>query len=230
MRLADINKWAFDHVILFAFFRVLLKPLKNIIKLACFNVRWRKNNMHNSTSAINVFPIDKVRVGKRTYGDLRVISFEEDESYLQIGNFCSIAGDVVFILGGNHPTRNLSTFPFVGIRNENQVEQISSTKGPIIIGDDVWIGHGAIILSGVEIGTGAVIAAGSVVPRSIPSYAIFAGTEIKKFRFPAEIIAVLKEIDLLKLDRPLTSEDEKFLLQEVTIGNVQELIMGLSLK
>jgi acetyltransferase-like isoleucine patch superfamily enzyme len=71
-----------------------------------------------------------------------------------------------------------------------------TTKGNVVIGNDVWIGFGAIILSGVTIGDGAAIGACSVVTRDVPPYAIAAGNpaQIIRYRFPEEIVATLLRI------------------------------------
>lgn len=89
-----------------------LVPIKQHYKLARFKTAWRKKNPHNLTQAKNIFPMDKVSCGNRTYGELEVYSFGGDSEGLQIGNYCSIAGNVRFLLGGEHPLNQVSTFPF----------------------------------------------------------------------------------------------------------------------
>ena len=78
----------------------------------------------------------------------------------------------------------------------------ATSKGDILIGDDVWIGERAVILSGVEIGRGAIVAAGAVVSKSIPPYAIAAGVPAKvvKYRFDDDLISELLKIDFDKID------------------------------
>ena len=76
-------------------------------------------------------------------------------------------------------------------------------KGSIIIGDEVWIGYGAMIFSGVNIGKGAIIAAGSVVNQDIPPYSVAAGVPAKviKYRFSEEIIKELFHLNLIDLQK-----------------------------
>ena len=117
-------------------------------------------------------------VGKYTYGFPHVYN-REDGGNLVIGNFCSIAGNVSIFLGGNHRTDWVTTYPFpaspVFKQNAKAISSHSRAKGDVIIGNDVQIGHGAIILSGVRIGDGAVIGAGSVVTKDVEPYTIVAG-------------------------------------------------------
>ena len=181
--------------------------------------KWRRSNRHNYTSAENNdFPIDRVTVGDKTYGPLTVYSFENiADSKLQIGNFCSIAKNVTFILGGNHMYSTISTYPRHLIDEFDGLDSFS--KGPIVIEDDVWIGFGSIILSGVKLSKGTVVGAGSVVTKSTEPYSIVVGNPAKlmKKRFSDEIIKQLINIDLLNVfqkknkDWCFSSVDEKVL-------------------
>ena len=87
----------------------------------------------------------------------------------------------------------------VQVTKELQMEAIS--KGDIIVDDDVWIGYGATILSGVHIGQGAVVAAGAVVTKDAPPYAIVGGVPARviKYRFSPEVIEQLLKLDYSKL-------------------------------
>lgn len=82
-------------------------------------------------------------------------------------------------------------------------------KGPIIIGDDVWIGFNATILSGVNVGKGAVIAAGSVVTKDIPAYAIVGGVPAKviRYRFERDVIERLNNIDFSRFSDELIKDN-----------------------
>ena len=111
-----------------------------------------------------------------------------------------IASGVTFIMNGaNHLTDAVSAFPFAifGKDWEGAMEGKSyPVKGDTRVGNDVWIGYKATIMPGVEIGDGAIIAAGSVVTKNIAPYTIAGGNpavEIKK-RFPEEQIKVLLEM------------------------------------
>ena len=111
---------------------------------------------------------------------------------ITIGNFCSIARNVTF-QEYDHDFKKLTSY-FVNANLKKQSSKLDIvSKGAITIGHDVWIGTHSVVLSGVTIGTGAVIAANSVVTSDIPPYAIVGGVPAKiiKYRFPAEIISQL---------------------------------------
>lgn len=101
--------------------------------------------------------------------------------------------------GGGHRLDCVSTFPFRG-KLVGDVEAM--TKGPIVLEDDVWIGYGATVLSGVTLGKGSVVGAGALVCGDVPSYAIVAGIPAKviRYRFDDETRARLAAIDLGKVD------------------------------
>ena len=110
---------------------------------------------------------------------------------LVIGKFCAIAEGARFIMNGaNHAMSGFSTYPFniFGHGWEEGFDVASwekENRGDTVIGNDVWIGMEAIIMPGVSIGDGAIIAAKSVVTHDVPAYAIAAGNAAKvvKMRF-----------------------------------------------
>lgn len=121
---------------------------------------------------------------------------------LIMGKFCSIACGAKFLFtSANHTQKSLSTYPFPIFFEEwdLDVEDITSAwdrKGDIIIGNDVWIGYEAVIMSGVTIGDGAIIGARSVVTKDIPPYTIVGGVPARQIRrrFSEETIAALLEL------------------------------------
>ncbi|NBI88698.1 antibiotic acetyltransferase [Lachnospiraceae bacterium] len=170
---------------------------------------WRKMNQHNETTleyCRNIF-LHTLSVGINTYGPLQIIGFGQKEEGLLIGSYCSIAREVVFLLGGEHNYNLLSTYPF---RNKIWGETEAITKGKIIIEDDVWIGYGSTILSGVHIGQGAVIAAGSVIAKNVPPYAITNGVRIFKYRFDKATIQKLLLFDFSSLKKEDFIENKEF--------------------
>lgn len=118
---------------------------------------------------------------------------------LIIGKFCSIACGAKFLFNcANHTLKSLSTYTFPLFYEKWELEKSNITtawdnKGDIVIGNDVWIGYEAVIMAGVHIGDGAIIAARAVVTKDVPPYTIVGGTpaiEIRK-RFDAEVIQQL---------------------------------------
>jgi phosphonate metabolism protein (transferase hexapeptide repeat family) len=126
-------------------------------------------------------------VGERTVlletelGDYSYVVNDADIAYGRIGKFVSIAAHTR-INPGNHPMERASQSHFT-YRASDYFEDVADDDAffdwrrsrPVAIGHDVWIGHGAIILPGRSIGIGAVVAAGSVVTKDVPAYAIVAG-------------------------------------------------------
>ena len=118
---------------------------------------------------------------------------------LIIGKFCSIACGTKFLFNcANHSLKSLSTYTFPLFYEEWELEKSNITtawdnKGDIVIGNDVWIGYEAVIMAGVHIGDGAIIAARAVVTKDVPPYTIVGGTPAKETRkrFDAEVIQQL---------------------------------------
>jgi acetyltransferase-like isoleucine patch superfamily enzyme len=140
-------------------------------------------------------------IGEYTYGVPDIV--RHGRRKLKIGRFCSIARGVVIFLGGDHRTGLVTTYPFrafidgwprAELLNAANVSAVS--KGDVVIGNDVWIGAEATILSGVRIGDGAVIGARAVVTRDVEPYSIVAGNPARliKKRFDEETIRKLLEI------------------------------------
>lgn len=118
---------------------------------------------------------------------------------LIIGKFGSIACGTKFLFNcANHTLKSLSTYTFPLFYEEWELEKSNITtawdnKGDIVIGNDVWIGYEAVIMAGVHIGDGAIIAARAVVTKDVPPYTIVGGTPAKEIRkrFDAEVIQQL---------------------------------------
>lgn len=118
---------------------------------------------------------------------------------LIIGKFCSIACGTKFLFNcANHTLKSLSTYTFPLFYEEWELEKSNITtawdnKGDIVIGNDVWIGYEAVIMTGVHIGDGAIIAARAVVTKDVPPYTIVGGAPAKEIRkrFDAQTIQQL---------------------------------------
>ena len=136
-----------------------------------------------------------VEIGRHTYLSGPRIEVVAHLNPISIGNFCSIARGVQ-IQEYNHMTSGLTT-AFISRRIDPRrglsLNEITS-KGPITIGHDVWIGANSIIISGVTIGTGAVIAAGTVVTKDVPPYAIVAGNPARVLRYRFKEMGQIEEL------------------------------------
>ncbi|MFO1241962.1 MAG: CatB-related O-acetyltransferase [Rickettsiales bacterium] len=138
-------------------------------------------------------------VGDHTYGnegglpDIQWLDGNSEKVTLTIGKYCAFANDVKILMGGNHRTDWITGYPFRGPTLERKTP---ISKGDVIIGNDVWLGTECMILSGLTIGNGAVIAARAVVTKDVPAYAIVAGNPAKvvKMRFSDAVIAKLEDI------------------------------------
>ena len=161
----------------------------------------------------NVITAPNIQVGDYTYYDDPVdptgfernnvlFNWPEFGDRLIIGKFCAIASGVRFIMGSaNHRISSISTYPFHvfgGAWEEHTPPHLSQLpfKGDTVVGHDVWIGRESVILPGVHIGDGAIVAAYSVVARDVPPYTLVGGNPARKIRrrFDPELISWLLEL------------------------------------
>lgn len=175
----------------------VFRSVVRLFERRSFESAWRNRNRHNETKAGDrFFPLDVVEVGKGSYGNITVQSlYVTPAEKLVIGNYVSIAPDVTFFLGVNHQLNTATTFPFYSkLIKRSPIDAISN--GPILVEDEVWIGTGARIFSGVRIGKAAIIAAGAIVTKDVPPYAIVGGNPAKliRYRFSDDIVRILQPI------------------------------------
>lgn len=168
----------------------------NEYKTSCF--------IKNVVKAANIF------IGDYTYYDDAtdpagfeknnvLFNYPEFGDRLIIGKFCAIASGTKFIMGpANHRICSVTTYPFHvfgGVWQENTPPHLDQLprKGDIVIGNDVWIGRECVVMPGVKIGDGAIVAASSVVVKDIPPYTVFGGNPAKfiKQRFDKELTDLL---------------------------------------
>jgi acetyltransferase-like isoleucine patch superfamily enzyme len=123
-------------------------------------------------------------MGRFSYGAPIVVVNEGDKAMARVGSFVSIGPDVKLVIGGEHRTDWVSAYPFQARFGQAVAcaDHHPGTKGDVVIGNDVWIGRGATILSGVHVGDGAVIGAQAVVARSVRPYAIVVGNPAQELR------------------------------------------------
>ena len=159
--------------------------------------RFRKSIIRGRRRSI--FLIDRFHddnIGRQSYGGLTVHRYDSSAK-LTIGSFCSIADDVTIFLGGEHRSDWITTYPF-NILDKRFAHIVGHpwSKGDVRVGSDVWIGRGAVILSGVCIGNGAVVGAFALVAKDVPDYAIVGGNPAKliRMRFTDQGVEQLKGI------------------------------------
>ncbi|QIV94460.1 CatB-related O-acetyltransferase [Allofrancisella frigidaquae] len=158
------------------------------------NIKFPIENVKRLCFLKNIVDNPNIIVGDYTYYDdpEDVNNFNKNVLYhfnfigdkLIIGKFCQIAANVRFIMNGaNHAIKGFSTFPFAAFGNSWKDIPLSSiSKGDTVIGNDVWIGYDALIMPGVKIGDGAIVASGSVVTRDVEPYLIVGGNPAKLIR------------------------------------------------
>jgi acetyltransferase-like isoleucine patch superfamily enzyme len=168
----------------------------------------------------------RIVAGRMTYFDERptVKAYAGDTGLVRLGAFCSVASDVEFVVGGEHRTDWVTTFPLRAYFAQRAMlrDGHPAPRPDIEIGNDVWIGTGACILSGTTIGDGAVIGAHAVVKGEVRPYAIVVGNpaaEIRR-RFDDETVEKLLALrwwewpleDILEQTDLLCSSDVEALL------------------
>lgn len=188
----------------------------HVVKTYIKNKIYRKRNSHNYTQNFASGTWERVTVGNETYGEINAFMAAE-EGGLHIGNYCSIAEGVQFMVSMEHPLNFLSTYPFRTIYWGDGRNYDALSKGDIIVEDDVWIGKNAVILSDVTIHQGAVIATGAVVTKDVPAYAVAGGVPAKviKYRFQEEVINELLKIDYGRLTKELVEKHMDELYMEI---------------
>lgn len=170
------------------------------------------NEYKTSCFLKNVVHAPNITVGDYTYYDDSeapedfeknnvLFNYPEFGDRLVIGKFCSIASGTKFIMGpANHRLSSVTTYPFHvfgGVWSERTPPHLAQLpfKGDTVVGNDVWIGRESVIMPGVRIGDGAIVAACSVVAGDIPPYSVFGGNPAKfiKKRFDSELCQLLLE-------------------------------------
>lgn len=193
-----------------------INSIRNAAKMRKRRKQWNKLHPDSTTMPMNDFDFKLVEVGKGSYGELNIVDFG-GESKLIIKSYVSIAQQVTFLLNTEHHTNRISTYPFK-VKALNMDISESFGKGDIVVSDDAWIGYGSTVMSGVTIGQGAVVAAGSVVTKDVPPYAIVGGVPAKviKYRFEQDMIDELMKIDYSKLEKKDIEEHLDELYAELT--------------
>jgi len=164
-------------------------------------------------------------IGDFTYGKIKLLDWGEGAK-LKIGKFCSIADGTTILLGGEHKTDWVTTYPFPVLSKywpkAKNIKGYPITKGDIVIGNDVWIGINVTILSGVKIGDGAVIGAGSLVIKDIEPYTIAFGVPAKPIRKRFEEAEIKKLLKIKWWD--WSNEKIKQNIENICSNNISNFI------
>lgn len=161
-------------------------------------------------------------------GDMSYTGADTNILWAEVGKYCSISR-MVDIGGNQHELSNTSMMPAYRMQNKLKGKLLKHpAEEKIVIGNDVWIGAGAIILrkEGMTIGDGAVIGAGAVVTKPVPPYAIVAGVPAKviSYRFPQETIDYLLDLKWWDWSFDKVRENMDLLLNEPDMEKLKKLI------
>jgi phosphonate metabolism protein (transferase hexapeptide repeat family) len=143
----------------------------------------------------------RTKVAESSFGDYAYVVNDSDIIYTDVGKFCSIAAHTR-INPGNHPLQRVALSHFTYRSSSYDLGQDDPDffnwrrSFRCVMGNDVWIGHGAIVLPGVKLGNGAAVGAGTVVTKDVPHFAIVVGNpgRVLRYRFEPAIIAALERI------------------------------------
>ncbi len=174
-----------------------------------------------------------IKVGNFTYGEPPNIRYWGEDYKLEIGNFCSLADNINIFLGGNHQTRSITTSPLQIFFGKFEQGKISPSKHKkkrsLKIGNDVWLGSGCTIMSGIEIGDGAVVGARAVIASNVPPYAFVIGNpgRVVKYRFEPDIIQRLLKLQWWEWPPEIISKHLTELTSEPTHDLIDKLFFNL---
>ncbi len=161
--------------------------------------RWRRQQM--TSLPLRAFFAERygIEVGLYSYG---CFDRWRMPGPLRIGRYCSF-GNSVRVVNSNHPIDGVTTHPLTYEASHEVIAADALAPDPLIIADDVWVGHNVVILPGCKfVGRGAIIGAGSIVTKNVEAYSIVAGNPAKtlRSRFDAELIAALETSRWWKCD------------------------------
>lgn len=198
--------------------------IKTKIKLCLNRLRLRKNYPESQIILGNYYPLEMLDCGRGSYGTV-YINWNSTNAKVIIGNYCSIAPEVRFVVGSEHAVDHLSTYPFK-CKTLGDSKPEAGTKGGIVLEDDVWVGFGATILDGVTIGRGSIVGAGALVTKDVSPYTIVGGVPAKAIRkrFDDEVIDVVKDFDFGKLEPSFISSHIDELYEPLTVRSASMLL------
>lgn len=210
----------------------LMYRIQSDYELRRFRIEFKRRFPNTRIIPMNVFDLKKVEIGTFTYGELHAMMWANPGARLQIGTFVSIAPGVKFILEGNHPYDSISTYP-IGVEADDWIidntntTHVALSNGPICVKDDVWIGTNSIIMSGVTINQGAIVAAGSIVTKDVPPYTIVGGNPAKpiKCRFNEAVIEkLLARADYSRITLQKLKKNKILLTMPLEESNLDQIL------
>ena len=164
-------------------------------------------------------------IGRYTYG----FEFLQDDHVKSIGAFTSI-GEGQTVVPNDHRIDWVTTSPILSLKEfgfsttDKIDEYCPESKKEIVIGNDVWIGYGSTLLTGVKIGKGSVIGAKSVVAKDIPPFSVYVGNKVIKKRFSPVVVEKIAYIDFKNISHKKGDTYEQFCMTQVTEDNIDEII------
>jgi acetyltransferase-like isoleucine patch superfamily enzyme len=164
------------------------------------------------------------RIGRGCYGPLEIKTFGAPGEKVTIGRYCSFAEETAILVGMDHRLDWATTYPFTVFRPEaSHIPGHPAPSEGVTIGNDVWMGFRSMVLDGVTVGDGAVIAAGAVVTRDVRPYAVVAGCPAREIarRFPDEVVDELLEIAWWSWDEDRIGDRLDRLLHEDVVGFIE---------
>lgn len=170
----------------------------------------------------------RIRVGKSNYYFPGKIFLKPGINEIIIGNYCAI-GENLRVVASNHNYNLPAVLVSLYLDKFGKYPGYIS-KGPVTIGSDIWFGDDVIVLGGVTVGDGSIIAAGSVVTKDVPPYAIIAGVpgRVVKYRFNNNIISFLLDLKWWDWSDDRIKRNEEFFITDLTniksLSNLKKLI------
>ena len=171
-----------------------------------------------------------LEIGAFSYGLEFYVHWHGEPARVVIGKYCSIAEGARFFAGAEHRTEWATTYPFSHIPDDwaelRTIGGHPATRGDVVIGNDVWLGFGCAIRSGVHVGDGAVIGMGAIVTRDVPAYAVVTGNPatVMRYRFPEDVVARLKALAWWNLPDEVVRRLAPRLCQPLTADMMDEII------